>query len=1099
MKEQPCPGIGSLPDMRTRQKRHRIFLLLVTVAGTVSAMTLFELARHLLIPNVTAWQSHFLTISFSTVAVLFAAYFITRRSDRIIQRISDEIAIRKQTEMQLRLSEEKLSKIFQANPDWIIISSLYDGEYIAINDAVCRISGYSREEIQGHTSLELNIWVDPDERKAMVPILLKEGRISNHEVRFRMKSGKIRYMLRSAELIDLDGKAALISVCKDITDRKQTEDILRRFELLVQYSRDIIFFLRREDGHILEANEAATRAYGYSHEQLLNMTIFQLRAPEMLDMLPAQLAEADLHGVLLETLHLRSNGCTFPVEVSSRGETIGGTRILISVIRDISARKNAEEELTRTRDLLAQTSRMARVGGWEKYQLTGENRWSEITREILEVPPDFQPRPGNSVNFYEDGPDREKVREVLARAVQTGEPFDIEIRIITAKGNKRWVRRMGQAEFKEGICVRLYGTLEDIDARKNAEIALSESEQRLHLLVKNSSDSLVILNADGTQRYVSPAAERITGFSIGELEGRSLDTLIHPDDMADIRTAWRETVEHPEKTVTVQYRHIHKTKGWVFSEAIAQSFLDEPAIHGVIASVRDITAHKKAEEALQLSQKRLRLFLDASPNMYYLKDPSLRYLLINEATTRYFHRPEDEILGRTDSELILDETTARQCEATDLQAMQQKQTVMSIENFGDRFFETQKFPVLVNNEACGVAGIIRDITESKKLQMQLTQAQKMESVGRLAGGVAHDFNNMLGVILGHTEMALTRLDSADPLYSDLQEINKAATRSADLTRQLLAFARKQTVDPKILDLNETVGGMITMLWRLIGEDITLSWLPGKDLWPVRIDPSQVDQILANLCVNARDAITGVGKITIETETAVLDDTYCVSHVGYVPGEYVVLIVSDNGCGMDKNTLAHLFEPFFTTKEIGKGTGLGLATIYGIIKQNYGFINVYSEPGKGTVIRIYLPRHAIDTSIAQKVSAPVPALRGSETILLVEDEPMILEMTTSMLISQGYHVLPAATPGEAIRLVKQYSGPIHLLITDVIMPEMNGRELARILTALIPGLNCLFMSGYTANVIAHHGVLDQGVHFIQKPFTLERLMAQIQKALAQKAA
>lgn len=1064
-------------------------------------MTLFESIKQLLMPNITVWQSHILTISFSSAAALIAAYLITRRTDSVIKQFSEEIAIRKKTEDELRLSQEKFSKLFQANPDWVIISSLDDGEYIAINDAVCRISGYRREEIQGHTSLELNIWVDPEERRAMIPILLQEGRISNHEVRFRMKSGEIRYMLRSAELIDLDGRPALISVCKDITDRRQSEEVLRRFEMLVTHSRDIIFFLRREDGHILEANEAATRAYGYSRPQLLNMTIAQLRAPEELDTLAAHLTQADLDGILLETLHRRSDGTIFPVEVSSRGETIGGVRILISVIRNITARRQAEAELTRTRDLLAQTSRMARVGGWEKYLLTGEDRLSEVTREILEVPPDFKPGAGLTFNFYEEGILREKVDAVLTQAITTGDPFDIEIQILTAKGNRRWVRSIGRAEFKNGICIRLYGTLEDIDARKNAEIALSESEQRLHLLVKNSSDILVILNADGTPRYTSPAAERITGYSIAEIQDKPLDALIHPDDRGLVRAAWDEAVAHPEKTVTVQYRHIHKTEGWVFSEAIAQSFFGEPAINGIIASIRDISERKKTEEALQLSQRRLRLFLDASPNMYYLKDSSLHYLLINEASSRYFNRPETEILGKTDYDLRTEEM-ARQCEATDRRAMQEKQTVMSLEDAGDRVFETQKFPVFINNEACGVAGIICDITERKKaddenkrLQIQLTQAQKMESVGRLAGGVAHDFNNMLGVILGHSEMALERLDPAEPLFTSLQEISKAARRSADLTRQLLAFARKQTIEPKILDLNETVGGMITMLWRLIGEDITLAWLPGKNLWPIMIDPSQVDQLLANLCVNARDAIKGVGKVTIETDTTTLDVAYCASHASYIPGDYVMLIVSDNGSGMDKETLGHLFEPFFTTKERGKGTGLGLATVYGIVKQNSGFINVYSEPGQGTTIRIYLPRHVSGAVMPSTEDTVKPVEPGFGTILLVEDEAMILDLTTNMLIAQGYHVLPAATPCEAIRLVEEHLGPIHLLITDVIMPEMNGRELARILTARIPHLSLLFMSGYTANVIAHHGVLDEGVHFIQKPFSLEQLTAKVQKALA----
>ncbi len=384
--------------------------------------------------------------------------------------------------------------------------------------------------------------------------------------------------------------------------------------------------------------------------------------------------------------------------------------------------------------------------------------------------------------------------------------------------------------------------------------------------------------------------------------------------------------------------------------------------------------------------------------------------------------------------------------------------------------------------------------EREKLTEQLTQSQKMESVGRLAGGVAHDFNNMLGVILGHTELALEQVDPALPLHGSLLEIQKAAERSASLTRQLLAFARKQTVAPKVLDLNDTVEGMLNMLQRLIGEDLDLVWRPGNNLGPVKVDPSQIDQIMANLCVNARDAIGDTGKVMIETDTAVFDESYCVEHPGFLTGEYVLLAVSDDGCGMDKETLDKLFEPFFTTKAMGKGTGLGLATVYGIVKQNNGFINVYSEPGHGSTFKIYLPRYADKASQAPKDDALKSVVRGHETILLVEDEPGILKMTLAMLERQGYTVLAASTPGEAIRLAERYSGEIHLLVTDVVMPEMNGRDLAKNLIALYPNLKRLFMSGYTANVIAHHGVLDEGVHFIQKPFSSKDLAAEVRSAL-----
>ena len=326
--------------------------------------------------------------------------------------------------------------------------------------------------------------------------------------------------------------------------------------------------------------------------------------------------------------------------------------------------------------------------------------------------------------------------------------------------------------------------------------------------------------------------------------------------------------------------------------------------------------------------------------------------------------------------------------------------------------------------------VFNDITERKRaeaeearLEAQLRQAQKMESVGRLAGGVAHDFNNMLGVILGHAELALKRLDPAQPLHADLEEVRKAAVRSADLTRQLLAFARQQTIAPIVLDVNAAVAATLNMLRRLIGEEIDLRWRPQADLWPILMDPSQIDQVLANLCVNSRDAIAGVGRVTIETVHRSLTEEYCAAHPGFTPGDYVVLAVSDDGCGMDENVLSHLFEPFFTTKGLGQGTGLGLATVYGIVKQNNGSIHVYSEPGRGTTIRIYLPRHVAGPGQGRAPGATAPESRGHETILLVEDEAAILRLATRMLTMQGYTVLAAGTPGEAVRLASEHTGEI----------------------------------------------------------------------------
>ncbi len=396
--------------------------------------------------------------------------------------------------------------------------------------------------------------------------------------------------------------------------------------------------------------------------------------------------------------------------------------------------------------------------------------------------------------------------------------------------------------------------------------------------------------------------------------------------------------------------------------------------------------------------------------------------------------------------------------------------------------------------------VISDIADQKraeeereKLQDQLLQARKMETVGRLAGGVAHDFNNMLSIILLSGENLLGEFREGDTLREDVQQILNAGRRSAALTRQLLAYARKQMINPRVLDLNDTVEEMLSMLRRLIGENIDLVWLPGRDLWAVKMDPTQIDQILVNLLVNARDAIADVGKATIRTGNITIDGAYCAGNAEASPGEYVILTVSDNGCGMEQEVLDKLFEPFFTTKEVGQGTGMGLPTVYGIVKQNNGFITVQSEPGKGAAIAVYLPRVRSEAEARRVVdTGEIPRGQG-ETVLLVEDEAGLLKLARMILERLGYTVLTAGTPRKALDLAREH-GEIDLLMTDVMMPEMNGRELARRLRETRPSLRCLFMSGYTADIIANRGKLEEGVHFIQKPFSLRELAVKVRKVM-----
>ena len=512
------------------------------------------------------------------------------------------------------------------------------------------------------------------------------------------------------------------------------------------------------------------------------------------------------------------------------------------------------------------------------------------------------------------------------------------------------------------------------------------------------------------------------------------------------------------------------------------------------------------KKALQKSEAHFRTLVNTIPDLIWLKDTDGVYLACNTTFERFFGAKETDILGKKDYDFV-DKELADFFHIHDRKAIEAGRSTSNEEwiTFADdghkALFETTKTPMYgADGQVTGVLGIGHDITESRraeeekiKLETQLHQAQKMESIGSLAGGVAHDFNNKLSVILGCTYMAFTEEDQAKR-QALLDEVRKAAEQSADLTRQLLTFARKQTITPKELDLNDTVTSMLKMLQRLIGENIQLAWLPAPDLWRVKADPSQIDQMLANLCVNARDAINGTGRITIETRNNTVDSYYCEEDPEAVPGDYVHLSVSDDGSGMDKETMARVFEPFFTTKGVGEGTGLGLATVYGIVKQNNGFINIYSEPGKGTTFTIHLPRleEKSQKTLTEAKTPPLP--KGQETILLVEDEPAILQITSQLLGKQGYTLLTAGTPNDAMRLAHEHVGEINLLITDVIMPEMNGKDLANRLQSLNPQLKCLYMSGYTADVNAQHGVHDEGIYFIQKPFSLPDLAVKVREVL-----
>ena len=631
-----------------------------------------------------------------------------------------------------------------------------------------------------------------------------------------------------------------------------------------------------------------------------------------------------------------------------------------------------------------------------------------------------------------------------------------------------------------------------------ADTALQDSEKRYRRLFESAKDGILILDAEtGKVVDVNPFLLDLLGYSYNELFGQYLWEIGPFHDIAASKTAFKSL----QDTEYIRYDNLPlKTRD---GKSIEVEFVSNVYLvdhHKVIqCNIRDVTVRKQAERALQESESKMRGILDNIGIGVVLISPGMEVLELNRQMRDWFPdiHPGDRPICY---EAFNDPPGKKACKKCPTQKTLKDGRVHESTMQKSRAGKVNSYRVVssaifdASGEVTAVIEMIEDITEKLSLESQVRQSQKMEAVGRLAGGVAHDYNNTLTVILGYAEQAMDKMNPSEPLYDDLQEIFRAATHSAAITQQLLIFARKQVVSPKVIDLNETVGGMLKMLRRLIGEDIRLTWLCGADLWLIKMDPSQLGQILANLCINARDAIADTGNIAIETDMAVFDHTYCENHAGFVPGEFVVLTVRDDGCGISKETQSHIFEPFFTTKGLGVGTGLGLSTVYGIVTQNEGFINFTSEPDKGTIFKVFLRRHKETVDSLQNTIPAKMSMGHGETILIVDDDDAILNLIKIRLKKLGYAVLTAGTPLEAVALTKTHIGNIRLVISDVVMPEMNGGELAQTLMSIKPGLKYIFMSGYTADVIATRGVIDETMNFLQKPFTINALAAKVHETL-----
>ena len=628
---------------------------------------------------------------------------------------------------------------------------------------------------------------------------------------------------------------------------------------------------------------------------------------------------------------------------------------------------------------------------------------------------------------------------------------------------------------------------------------LLEREELFHLINENAADMIAVVDMNGKRIYNSLSYQRVLGYSPEELQASSAFEQIHPDDRERVKKAADEA-RLSGIGKTLEYRLRHKNGEWLVLESTSSVIRNDRGEPEKLVIVnRDVSERKRAEEALRRSETGFKSVVEDAPYGIYRASTAGHLLQVNPALQKMLgYELTKDLLGRNLAAEIfrhsgeydrLIELLTRTEEIKDVEMEWNRKdaTTITVRCSGRRVDDENGAPAYFEVFA-------EDVTEKRVLEKQLRMAQKMEAIGRLSGGIAHDFNNLLGVIIGYSRVLKRELGANNVLYEHALEIEKAGNRAASLTKQLLAFSRQQVLTPAILNLNSLASDMEKMLPQLLGEDVEVSLILDPALGNVKADQSQIEQVIMNLAVNARDAMPMGGKLKIETSNVHLDEAYARLHPGSKVGSFVLLAVTDTGTGMDTATLSHIFEPFFTTKERGKGTGLGLATVYGIVKQSNGYTGVDSAPGKGTSFQIYLPRDAGQSVVEEPEPNSPDKLRGSETILLVEDSEPLRKLVKTFLDSAGYRVFSADSGESALEVSTSIGRPLDLLLTDVVMPGMNGRVLAEHLLPRQQGMKVLYMSGYTDSFIAGHGVLDPATHLLHKPFTEEVFLRKVREVL-----
>ena len=1011
------------------------------------------------------------------------------------------------TEQALRSSELSYRRLFEAAKDGILILDADKGRITDVNPFLIKLLGFSHGEMVGKTVGELSPFKDIWSNQVMLERLQKEGYVRYEDLPLETRDGRKIAVEFVSNVYQAGDRKVIQCNIRDITERKRAGEKLHlreSFLSAITEHQPGLLWLKDAEGRFLMVNKAFATACGRGEPE-------KVHGLTDLDIWPKELAEkycnddqrvmATGNACMVEERIIIGNSQawheTFKTSVrDDKGRMFGTT----GYARDITDRKRVEEALRESQAFYHSLVEQLPAGVFRKDQagryvfvssgfcrlknMKAEEFLGKTPQEVAAGEAAHRDAVGQAVKYAGAGEDHHRL------IMQTGKPIELVEEYATADGRKQFVQSLKIPVLDlAGQIIGTQGILLDITELKQAEMALLDSEQRYRQLFDLASDAVILVDSE-THRYmdVNQATQRLYGYSREEfLQMTPEDVSAEPDKTHDHIAAG---------DAHVPFRWHRKKNGERFAVEITANQIIHRGRRTALVTLRDVTARLQAEEEIKRTAQEWQNTFDATKDAIWILDLNNRILRTNKTAEKFFKRPCSEMTGKPCWEIAHGTTEPiPNCPYVRSRKSGQRET-MELQQNG-RWFEDTVDPIFdAAGQYAGAVHIVSDITEQRKLEAQFRQAQKMEAIGTLASGVAHDFNNILGVIIGYGDLLTSDLDPDSPLRKYAEEIRSAADRAAGLTKQLLIFSRKQKVEPVVLDLNDTMKDLEKMLRRLIGENIEMVVVPGKAIGRIKADAGYIGQVLMNLVVNARDAMPIGGKLTLETANVSFDQDSAGRHPELKPGDYVMLTVNDTGTGMTPEVKARLFEALFTTKPAGKGTGLGLVTCQTIVQQSGGHIEVDSEVGKGATFKIYFPRVDKPLEVAAGPVQTGPLPRGTETLLIVEDEPSVRHLAVGVLKAQGYKVLRANNGQDALHVAREHKNgsPIRLVVSDVIMPRMGGKVMADWLKTTYPGIKILFTSGYTDDALAKQGVLEPGVAFLSKPYTPATLARKVRTML-----